>query len=620
MQLRKVIFASLVLSLVAASVNAQLPRRFTRYAQALDTLAYYQATYPEICRLDTMGYSSRDSVPILRFKISDNPQMDDDEPAVFLCGGVHADEVLGVEVVMSFIHNIMSRYASNDSLATYYINNLEIFCVPFINPEGHIVVESGDTDWRKDKYDNDHNGIFNFHDGVDNNRNYDFGWSIDNAPSAIVPESLEYKGTAPFTQSENIAMAAFGQHYKPLFAIDYHSPTYGRSEKAYYPWYWYPTDGGHGFSPDEGLMYSICRQYASLIINDQGDSTYEARRGLVDKGDFKTYFYGNFGTAAFSVEISDTTIQDTLRVDGICQRHLPSQYFLLQRALSSGITGIIRDSVTLEPIQAEVQVLEAINADIHPRLSRADSGRYRRLLAPGSYTLRFLKTGYSTRNVAGVVVSSGHPTTLDKLLPPINPRPPAPVLNVPPRETTLENGGITFIWHASPFAAKYLFELYSSADSLHPVFLDSLVNDSTLALDSILTDSTYHWRVKGGNSYGWGPYSASWSFTYHYLSEINSGTMEPVSFALGQNYPNPFNAETIISFSLPAGKTAQLGIYDIAGRLVKEYQVSGAAGSGPQRIVWDGTNSSGNSVRSGVYFYRLKGAEQTISNKMILLH
>jgi hypothetical protein len=77
----------------------------------------------------------------------------------------------------------------------------------------------------------------------------------------------------------------------------------------------------------------------------------------------------------------------------------------------------------LLPIEAEVQVLEHINADINPRLSRPDYGRYRRLLAPGSYTLRFLKDDYFTQTIGNVIVTSGSPTELDVLLEPVNPEP-----------------------------------------------------------------------------------------------------------------------------------------------------------------------------------------------------
>jgi carboxypeptidase T len=421
----------IIIFTVASKSYAQLPEVYTRYSDAVDILADLEGSYPEVCHLDTMGYSTRDHIPMLRFKISDNVGLEEDEPAVYYCGGVHADEVLAVEVVMNFIADIMDRYGNGDPEVLGYIDDLEIYCVPFINPEGHIVVEEGDTDWRKNKCDNDHNGIFDFHDGVDNNRNYDFGWYIDNGPEATTPESLMYKGEAPFTQTENIAMAEFAWRYRPLIALDYHSPDYGRPNVAYYPWYWYPSDGGHGFGPDEDLMHSICQSFTSLIEaipDDSGTGSYTARRALVNKGDYKTYYYGNFGTAAFSVEVSDTTIQDPALVDSIVAAHLPGQYYLLQRALGPGITGVIRDSVTLEPLEAEVQVLQHINEDINPRLSRPDYGRYRRLLAPGTYTLRYTKEDYVTKTIYNVEVTGGGPTEVDVLLVPEN-IPPVPTLS-----------------------------------------------------------------------------------------------------------------------------------------------------------------------------------------------
>jgi hypothetical protein len=616
MLLRRIFTTALVFGALAPGIDAQLPERYTRYAQALATLDSLQSAFPEVCRLDTMGYSTRDSLPILRFKISDNVGFDEDEPAVFYCGGVHADEVLGVEVVVWFVKDFMSRYARQDRLVMNYVDSLEIYCVPFINPEGHTVVEGGNLVWRKDKCDNDSNGVFDIHDGVDNNRNYDLGWNIDQGLGALTPESLEYKGTAPFTQTENVAMAQFAWHYRPLVALDYHSPTYGRSEVAYYPWWWWPSDGGQGASPDEALMYDLCRQYCSRIVNDRGDSTYEARRALVDKGDYKTYFYGNFGTVAFSVEISDTTIQDSTMVDGICMRHLSSQYYLLGRALGPGITGVIRDSVTLEPLEAEVQVLERINSDLNPRLSRPDFGRYRRVLTPGTYTLRFLKNGYRAKNVSGVNVTSGGPTVVNMLLPPINPRPVTPVLIYPPPETTIYDALPQFIWHAATFAQRYQFEMYSDSLLSMPLYLDSTVTDTTFLPDLQPNDTLIYWRVRAGNDYGWGQFSSVWRFIFHLASRAEESGPLPGRFALSQNYPNPFNGQTAIAFDIPAGVDARLQIYDIGGRLVKEF--AGFSG-GLQSITWDAKDSDGLGLKSGLYLYRLKVGNRSLNRKMILL-
>jgi len=508
--------------LIAGGAFGQtFPAKYHTYSEAISELDSLALSNPAICRLDSIGISTRDSITIWALKISDNVATKEDEPAAFYCAGVHADEILGVEVALGFAKDIVRKYNLGDTAAVNYVNNIEIFVVPFINPEGHIVVEQGDLDWRKNKCDNNLNGIFDYHDGVDNNRNYDFGWSIDTDPAATTPESLMYKGTAPFTQSENIAIAAFAWEYRPMLALDYHSPTYGRSEVAYYNWYWYSTDGGHGFAPDEALMKQICDAYCSRIINDAGDSCYEARRALVNKGDFKTYFYGNFGTVSFSVEISDTTIQDTSLVDGIVARHLPGEYYLLQRILGPGITGIIRDSLTNLPLEAEVQVLERMNADINPRLSRPDFGRYRRVLAPGTYTLRFLKTGYETRTVNNVVVANGPPTTVNvKLYPTGTPPPPAPLLAFPADGAQLDSNRVRFFWHPVATATGYTIEIAHDSLFFSIFERDSAVVDTFYSNFNGFAEGRYFWRVTARNSGGNSPRSAVWDFDVLLYPEI----------------------------------------------------------------------------------------------------
>jgi len=615
--MRKPLLASLLIFAIYITGMAQtLPERYHTYQEVLDTLATLRDAFPQILVLDTMGYSTRDNIPMLRLKISDNPAIDEDEPAVFYCGGVHADEVLSVEVVLNFAQDIIRRYSQGDTQAIRYINTFEIFVVPFINPEGHLVVEQGNLAWRKNKCDNDRNGIFDYHDGVDNNRNYDFGWSIDTDPSATTPESLMYRGTAPFTQTENIAMAAFAWKYRPIVALDYHSPTYGRSEVAYYPWYWYANQGGHGMSPDEALMRQICDAFCLRITNDAGDSCYQARRALVDKGDFKTYFYGNFGTVSFSVEVSDTTIQNPAMVDGIVARHLPGQYYLLSRALGPGITGIIRDSITLEPLEAEVQVLERINADINPRLSRPDFGRYRRVLAPGNYNLRFLKNGYRTKQVA-VTVGANQPTEVNVLLGPINPRPPAPQLIFPSAGDTLNPDSVSFDWGDSPYASRYLIEVALDSMFSWLIVLDSNVAVSAYPSGFTFDNGRYFWRVKGGNNYGWGPYSVKRDFFVETPSAIESAAA-PAEWRLYQNYPNPFNLTTNIMFELPADAAVKIEVFDITGRRMAFYDL-GTIPAGRHNFKWNGLNEEERPVSSGIYFYRVQAGDVDFARKMLLI-
>jgi hypothetical protein len=601
---------------VQSGLAQSLPRRYHRYTEMRSILTALRDAHPEIIKLDTMGYSTRLQVPMLRLKISNAPNIDQDEPVALIAGGAHANEVLGPEMVLGFIQDLIHRYEINDQQALTLINSLEIYCVPYINPEGHIVVEGGDFDWRKNQCDNDSNGVFNFHDGVDNNRNYNLAWSLAHNPNATTPESSMYRGTAPFTQSENIAMRDFGWHYHPVIALDYHSPFYSLGETIYHPWYWRNSDGGNGAAPDEVMLSDIGTHFASLIINDAGDSTYRSGRNVVSEGNINTYFYGNFGTAIFTVELSDTTIQRSSLVDSIIIRNLPATYYLLERILQGRITGTVRDSVTLEPLDAEVQVMERINADIRPRLCRTDFGRYDRLLETGFYTLRFIKSGYVFKQIYTTVANT--PVTYDVLLSPLAPRPPAPILLFPVNAQNINDNQFTFDWSDVALANRYLLELGSDSVFSYKFISDSNVTNSVYQLTSPLADGQYFWRVKAGNGNGWGPYSAIFRFIVDAQSVIGNTEM-PLEFSLYQNYPNPFNSKTTIFFELDKPSLISLYIYSLHGELVTSLAHEFWENSGVHRIVWDGTDLLGQPIASGIYFYRLEADGQHHSRSLLMI-
>jgi len=90
------------------------------------------------------------------------------------------------------------------------------------------------------------------------------------------------------------------------------------------------------------------------------------------------------------------------------------------------------------------------------------------------------------------------------------------------------------------------------------------------------------------------------------------------TFELSHNYPNPFNPSTVIRYALGRRSDVRLTIYNLLGQVVKQL-VNESQAAGEYRITWNGDNSSGRSVASGVYFYRLEAGEFTASEKMILL-
>jgi YVTN family beta-propeller protein len=108
--------------------------------------------------------------------------------------------------------------------------------------------------------------------------------------------------------------------------------------------------------------------------------------------------------------------------------------------------------------------------------------------------------------------------------------------------------------------------------------------------------------------------------------EINGpGTMHgpyelvyKLTFSLEQNTPNPFNPTTTIRYSVASDTHVRLLIYDVAGRRVRTL-VDGNKRPNMYKVVWDGTNDAGQSVATGVYFYRITAGKFVQTKKMLLL-
>jgi len=92
----------------------------------------------------------------------------------------------------------------------------------------------------------------------------------------------------------------------------------------------------------------------------------------------------------------------------------------------------------------------------------------------------------------------------------------------------------------------------------------------------------------------------------------------PSHFKLLQNFPNPFNNTTLLSYNLSRASRVVLTIYDITGRKVITL-VDKTENAGKKTISWDGKNSRGQEVSSGVYIYCLKTDKKVFSKRMILI-
>ena len=92
----------------------------------------------------------------------------------------------------------------------------------------------------------------------------------------------------------------------------------------------------------------------------------------------------------------------------------------------------------------------------------------------------------------------------------------------------------------------------------------------------------------------------------------------PEAFETINNYPNPFNPTTTIEFNLTKPGYANLSVYNLTGQKVCEL-ASGDLGIGKHSYLWNGRDSKGTPVSSGIFFTRLETRDNVISNRMMLV-
>ncbi len=162
-------------------------------------------------------------------KISDNPDINENEPQALFDALIHAREPQSMATVMYFMYYLLENYGSNPEV-TYLVNNREIYFVPCLNPDGYeynrTTAPNGGGMWRKNRRNNSSS------DGVDLNRNFGYKWGYDNVGSSGVPSEETYRGPSAFSEPEALAIRnlAIAKNFKTY--INYHS--YNNS--IIYPW------------------------------------------------------------------------------------------------------------------------------------------------------------------------------------------------------------------------------------------------------------------------------------------------------------------------------------------------------------------------------------------------
>lgn len=121
-------------------------------------------------------------------------------------------------------------------------------------------------------------------------------------------------------------------------------------------------------------------------------------------------------------------------------------------------------------------------------------------------------------------------------------------------------------------------------------------------------------------SYEWPCFMGTYNRGGNILQPTNEddNVLPVFNTALNGNYPNPFNPSTTISFSLKEKAQVSLNIYNQRGQKVHTL-LNGKMPAGNHHLTWNGTDDNGNSVSSGVYYYKMQSGNYTSTRKMIMM-
>ena len=287
--LRTLFTLGLALCLAQGSQAAIDFSNFHSPAQVDTILNDLVAAHPGLARLSTIG-TSHEGRPIKALKISDNVAIDEpDEGDVLFVAAHHSREWISVEMALYLAEQILTQYPTNAQLRAD-VDNLEIWIVPVVNPDGFAYTwsPSGYRYWRKNRRNNG-DGTF----GVDLNRNWGHQWGLSSGSSGST-SSDTYRGPAAFSEPEISALRTFVNGLDNLKTmLTYHS----FSELFLRPWGYTTLD-----APGAETLRQLTLRSINAIQAVHGHA-YGQTIGYTASGEATDWFWGEHRVSAFTPEL-----------------------------------------------------------------------------------------------------------------------------------------------------------------------------------------------------------------------------------------------------------------------------------------------------------------------------
>jgi carboxypeptidase T len=335
-------------------------RTYSEIVAAMDSI---HAHYPNITTAKFSIGQSWEGRDLWTMKISDNPNVDEEEPEVYFYGDVHAREVITYTMLIYTMEHLTEGYGV-DSMITRLIDTRELFITPTVNPDGlvynEVTAPNGGGMWRKNRRNN--GSSF----GVDCNRNFDWRFGYDNIGSSPTPSDETYRGPYAFSEPETQAIRDFCIDHQFAIAIDYHS---------YQNLHMYPWSGEYdGHTPDHSDFVTIASGMSDITgygIGCPWEVLYNVNGGSID------WFYGEqttknkiYGLTTEIGGIGDGFWPPANRIEPLCNENYLVNLYLLDIAdqYAPAATDIRFQSYTIDDVAGNNNGVpdpgETVNMDI----------------------------------------------------------------------------------------------------------------------------------------------------------------------------------------------------------------------------------------------------------------
>ncbi len=314
----------------------QVRGSYLSYTEINDSLRNLALNYASICKFDSLPFPTYEGRWIYCVKISDNPQLEEDEPAFTLDATHHSREWATPQAVMFFADSMISSYGQVPEI-TDIINETQVYCFPLINVDGYVYDYPGQNMWRKNREP------FGGSIGTDPNRNYGGGvngeidgyWgAADEGQLTHRPNASTFCGPFALSGDEVWAYTTYIREHKIVTGFTLHS--YG--EQVLWPWGYKPTG-----TPDESLYVAKGNYMASMMQGVYG-GTYHPGQSYYNPyptaGNTRDWVYGynryvaGLSTLFYGSEIGTSFYQNQNDLDFISRQVFKAAKYLASFAES----------------------------------------------------------------------------------------------------------------------------------------------------------------------------------------------------------------------------------------------------------------------------------------------